>query len=248
MILLRARAVLLVARVPAVVHTVALLPRRNAPLVVALEPPLKTRPVPTVPRFLVRLVRAVRYTVARHPERHAPAVRAPETVVGVAGLRIVVAPPAVLPQDAALQTQALHDRRRVQRADLLAAAVEVGARVREAVVGVVGYGHDAHRSVDVAPQPDHVLAGEFVGSEDGAQHPVGPVDVVAVDGDGEGVLGGHFGEDDAIGTVVLAALDLVQAGVAPVDLLGFVVEGEGVGHADVGLDDGFAAVACNQRH
>ena len=69
-----------------------------------------------------------------------------------------------------------------------AAAVGGEARVQSTIFTGTGDGDDAHRlAAEVLANFHHILAGVLVGRDDGAHYPVGPVDVVAVDGQCERV-------------------------------------------------------------
>ncbi len=76
---------------------------------------------------------------------------------------------------------------------------------------------------------------------DGVGRPLGPVDEVAVDGDGEGMDRG--GEKLAEVAVEVGGLDLVEVGVGPEEAAGAEVDGEAVGPLDVGGYDGFVVGA-----
>lgn len=96
----------------------------------------------------------------------------------------------ILRQSAPFNTLTLHLTIGCCRAKFLTSGIETG--IRETVIGVVGDGDDAHGTGDVATQPDHILAGEFIGADDGVQNPIGPEDEVAVDGEGERMLWCHL--------------------------------------------------------
>ena len=96
---------------------------------------------------------------------------------------------------------------------------------------------DTHGSRYLLPEPDDIFAGVFIGPEDGVEDPIGPEDVVAVDGDVERMLRRDFGQHHSIASVQIGSFDLVEAGVRPVELLRRQIQRQSVGHPDVAGDD-----------
>ena len=76
----------------------------------------------------------------------------------------------------------------------------------------------------------------LLGAVESAQLEIGPVDVVAEDGDGERVDGGRD-EHFATGTVQVGAFDLLQHRVGPVEHVVVVVDGQSAGLRQFRADD-----------
>ena len=75
--------------------------------------------------------------------------------------------------------------------------------------------------------------GEFVGSLYDLLVPVGPVEVVAEQGEAEGVRDGVIDDDAPVAAVGVGDLDAVHLGVAPVEHVLLHVKGQAVGPGDV---------------
>lgn len=127
-------------------------------------------------------------------------------------------------------------RRRCDETEMRASAVvlRAGIVVRQLPQRVVRV--NVVRSVGRVPQHREIRAGELLGFVDRLEIPVGPVDVIVEDGEGEDVGHRSAGEHDA--TVVTFEIGegyVVEMGVGPEDLVRDVVDGEGVRPGDVVL-------------
>ena len=99
-----------------------------------------------------------------------------------------------------------------------------------------------HWRVEVRDHRPPVLSRSLVTRVDGAHLPVGPVDPVVEERDGERMLERFADDRPASGPVEVAAVDVAQLSVGPVDLLRLVVEGQSVGPEDLGRDEDLAEV------
>jgi hypothetical protein len=98
-------------------------------------------------------------------------------------------------------------------------------------------GHDAHRTRNILPEQDDVLARVFIGSDHGMKDPISPKDVLSVNSHIKWMLWRHFGQNETILAVQVGSFDFVNASIGPVEFLGKKVQSETVRHADVSGDD-----------
>lgn len=130
-----------------------------------------------------------------------------------------------------------------QRADVFAATIEHRARIRRAVLRCILYGNDAHQAADVLSQPHHVGARVFIRSQHSAQHPIGPIQVILVNGHGERMFGRRMRQHHTVRPIVVDALNFIETRVRPVQFVILVVQRYCVRHANVGGDDALQSVA-----
>lgn len=98
-----------------------------------------------------------------------------------------------------------------------------------------------HGPVQRADEESLVGARGLVGSVDGLGLPVGPVDIVLKQGQGEDVWDILAQHDVTVGAIQAGKLNVVLTGVSPVDALGDIVQCQAVGPRDLGVHDDTAA-------